>query len=122
MLKIYHYDTYGKREKVITVKFNKLLCGMMGVYPSGDIDGFLKAFGDAVPCDRWIEFHSQRFRKEIPANLYLGLDIDRPDAVLVDESKLVNTYGDCMSTTQLIWSESWSEGFELYRASILVWY
>ena len=93
---------------------------MMNVWPSGDMDEFMTDFGNSIVCDKWIEFHAQRFMNQTPAGMYLGPGVEVPEAAVMDGSKLLNSYGDTMATTLTIWSEKWSEGFELYRATIIV--
>ena len=122
VIKIYHYDFCQKRERTIKMVFNHKLQIAMNISLDGDIEQFLKSFGEKISCDRWIEFFGSRFLHKTPPNVYLGRGIESPEAVMIDECKLMNSHGDSVSTTHMVWGESWSEDSEIYRASILVFH
>jgi hypothetical protein len=118
MIKIYHYDFCNKREKTVKIKFNEHLLAAMDLWPSGDVDQFLNDFGQRILLDKWINFYANRYpQTPIPTH-----ETNAPETVCYDQSKLLNSHGDTVSTNFAIWSEAWSENNELYRASIVVFH
>jgi hypothetical protein len=122
MIKIYHYDFCNKREKIVKVKFNEHLSVAMDLWPSGDVDQFLVDFGQRILLDKWINFYANRYDRTPIRSNFQTLGTNAPETVCYDESKLLNSHGDTVSTNFAIWSEAWSENNELYRASIIVFH